>query len=45
MGSWATVTSDGSPYAMGLMSCPVCLKRWCIADKRLDGSRCHLVWR
>ena len=46
---WATVTSNGSPYATGPLSwlsvCPVCLWRWCIVAKRLDGSRCHLVRR
>jgi len=26
------------------MSC-LCLWRWCIVAKRLDGSRCHLVWK
>jgi len=25
--------------------CPVCLQRWCIVVKRLDGSRCYLVRR
>jgi len=28
-----------------LSVCLVCLQRWCIAAKRLDGSRCHLVRR
>jgi len=31
-------------YAIGRLSCvSVCLWRWCIVAKRLDGSRCHLV--
>jgi len=25
--------------------CLSCLWRWCIVAKRLDGSRCHLLWR
>jgi len=47
---WATVTSNGSTYAMGPLSCLSCLSV-CNVDvgpivaKRLDGSRRHLVWR
>ena len=40
---------NGSPYAIGPLSChvcPICLSlSWCIVAKRLDGSRCHLVRR
>jgi len=31
---------NGLRYAIRPLSCPVCLWRWCIVAKRLDGSRC-----
>jgi len=48
--TWATfcrtvrsMLSDCSP----VLSSPVCLQRWCIVAKQLDGSRCHIgaeIW-
>jgi len=44
-GFWATVTSNISPYATGpLPACLFVTLGLCIVAKRLDGSRCHLVW-
>jgi len=40
---WETICKTVS--SMLWDRCPVCLQRWCIVPKRLDGSRCHLVWR
>jgi len=32
-------------YTVCVSVCPICLWRWSIVVKRLDGSRCHLVQR
>jgi len=43
---WATICKNGSPYAIHPLSvCLVCLWRWCIVAKWLDGSRWNLAWR
>jgi len=39
---WATVTSNGLPYATGSLSCLSVMLVYC--RQRLDGSRCHLIW-
>ena len=39
---WATVCKTVRPMLSDhcpVLSCPVCLQRWCIVAKRLDGSR------
>ena len=49
--SFCGVTNFGRPFMKLFALCyqtvvsPVCQWRWCIVAKRLDGSRCHLVWR
>ena len=49
LGFWATVCKKVRPIFYRTVVClsclPVCLWRWSIVAKRLDGSRWHLVWR
>jgi len=42
---WATVTSNGLPYAMGqLFHLSILLITLVYCGQTVDGSRCHLVW-